>query len=137
MRRNRKRILKLFCSMILCACFIMNMSFIAEAKGIEDGAEEISSNEEGFKYARVIFDTDSTVDSDPEYNGEVDGDGVRLRSAPSTDSTILELMYNRDLVYVDFATSRRVDRTREWLYVRRNKTMTWGWAKDEYIYYYD
>ena len=136
MRRNRKKLLKLFCSMILCASFIMNMSFITEAKGVEGGAEEISSNEEDFAYARIVFsEEDDWVYGD--YNGEVDGDGVRLRSAPSTNSTILELMYNRDLVLVDFRTSRDVDPSNQWLYVRRYKTMTWGWVKEDYIYYYD
>lgn len=135
MRRNRKNLLKLFCSMILCASFIMNMSFITEAKGIEGSAEEISSNEENFVYARVVISEDSRSYGD--YNGEVDGDGVRLRSAPSTSATILELMYNRDLVLVDFRTSREGDPSCQWLYVQRNKTKTWGWVKDEYIYYYD
>lgn len=136
MRRNRKKLIKLICSMILCACFIMNITFIAEAKGIEDGAEEISFNEEDFGYAMIVYDTNST-DEEPKYNGEVDGDGVRLRSAPSTDSTILELMYNRDLVLVDYRTSSQLCKNGEWLYLRRNKTMTWGWARDEYIYTYD
>ncbi len=137
MRRNRKKLLKLLFSMILCASFIMNMSFITEAKGIEGGAEEISSNEEDFAYARIVIseNDDSWIYGD--YNGEVDGDGVRLRSAPSTNSTILELMYDRDLVLVDFRTSRDVDPSCQWLYVRRYKTMTWGWVKEDYIYYYD
>ena len=46
-------------------------------------------------------------------------------------------MYNRDLVLVDFRTSRDVDPSNQWLYVRRYKTMTWGWVKEDYIYYYD
>ncbi len=137
MRRNQKKLLKLFCSMILCASFIMNMSFITEAKGVEDGAEEISYNEEDFAYARIVINEDARSGVYGDYNGEVDGDGVRLRSAPSTDSTILELMYNRDLVLVDFRTSRDVDPSNQWLYVRRYKTMTWGWVKEDYIYYYD
>ena len=106
-------------------------------RSVEDGAEEISYNEEDFAYARIVINEDARSGVYGDYNGEVDGDGVRLRSAPSTDSTILELMYNRDLVLVDFRTSRDVDPSNQWLYVRRYKTMTWGWVKEDYIYYYD
>ena len=36
-------------------------------------------------------------------NADVIGDGVRLRNSPTTTATILELMYNGESVYIDYA----------------------------------
>ncbi len=67
-------------------------------------------------------------------DGEVDGNGVRLREKPSTSSTVLELMYNGEAVIVN--TSKTVNKNGiKWYFVKRVKTGTWGYADSDFIYY--
>lgn len=65
-------------------------------------------------------------------NGQVTGDGVRLRSTPSTSGTILEKMYYGEYVWIDWnmtGTSHP-----GWYFLKRLKTGTNGWASSSYIY---
>ena len=67
--------------------------------------------------------------------GDVVGDGVRLRSGPSTSSAILELMYFGEEVYVDLSRSKVDGFFTTWYYVqRKDTTKTWGYADVNYIY---
>ncbi|MEY8519103.1 SH3 domain-containing protein [Lachnospiraceae bacterium 29-84] len=59
-------------------------------------------------------------------NGQVIGDGVRLRSTPSTSGTILEKMYYNEYVIVR-------GRNNDWYNIQRVKTGTVGWASCNYI----
>lgn len=60
----------------------------------------------------------------------VTGDGVALRSAPSTSSTRLELMYKDETVHVDI----NYNDVNGWSRVRRiEKTRTVGYAASRYI----
>lgn len=59
-------------------------------------------------------------------NGKVTGDGVRLRSNPSTSATILEKMYRGEYVWIQYLNSG-------WYYIQRIKTGTWGWVSSSYI----
>ncbi len=57
------------------------------------------------------------------------GDGVALRSGPSTTATRLELMYNDDTVQVDI----NYDDINGWSRIRRVSTMRVGYAASKYI----
>ena len=65
-------------------------------------------------------------------NGDVVGNGVRLRNAPSTSAAILELMYDGENVLIDFQKTYSVTNN-GFFYVQREKTGTWGWVKSSYI----
>lgn len=67
--------------------------------------------------------------------GDIVGDGVRLRSAPSDTATILELMYFGEEVYVDLSKSHVSDYVIDWYYIqRKDTTQTWGYTSSQYIY---
>ena len=68
-------------------------------------------------------------------NGEVDGNGVRLREKASAPATVLELMYNGESVYVNRSKSVIKGNTL-WYYLKRIKTGTWGYADSDFITYY-
>lgn len=59
-------------------------------------------------------------------NATVIGDGVRLRSQPSTSGAILEKMYRGEYVWVKLQSNG-------WCYLQRLKTGTLGWASADYI----
>ena len=62
-------------------------------------------------------------------NGEVDGNGVRLRKTASTNGTVLESMYDGESVFIDWAKTGNSS----WYYVTRIKTGTSGWVSGQYI----
>jgi hypothetical protein len=69
-------------------------------------------------------------------NANIVGDGVRLRTSPSTGGSILELMYNNEEISVDFVTSWSQSNG-TWFYVKRMSTGTWGWVSRDYINFWD
>ncbi len=65
-------------------------------------------------------------------NATIVGDGVRLRSEPSSTSTVREVLYYGEDVILNVAASTMYsDGT--WLYVQRVKTGTWGWVSAQYV----
>ena len=60
--------------------------------------------------------------------GIVNGDGVRLRAQPSLSSTVLETMYKREVVVIDYSQSNGT-----WYKVTRQKTGRSGWVTKTYI----
>lgn len=62
-------------------------------------------------------------------NGEVNGDGVRLRNTASTSGTVLEVMYDGEQVCID----KTKNSNSGWYYVTRIKTGTKGWVSKQYI----
>lgn len=68
-------------------------------------------------------------------NGEVDGNGVRLRAKASSTAKVLELMYNGEAVAVNIGKMEEKGNT-IWYYLKRIKTGTWGYANSNYIIYY-
>ncbi len=70
-----------------------------------------------------------------DENGSVIGDGVRLRKRPNKEATVLELMYNKETVCINYTKSRDTDG--KWLYIKRVRTGTWGWVKQNYILPWD
>ncbi len=77
----------------------------------------------------------SSVQVLSDANANIEGDGVRLRSSPSTSGTILELMYNNEYIEIDFEKSESQLGT--WYYVKRISTGTWGWVSRDYIGFWD
>lgn len=60
-------------------------------------------------------------------NGKVIGNGVRLRSEPSTSAPVLELMYNGESLIVSQAYVAP-----GWVKVQRVKTGRWGYVAEEF-----
>lgn len=65
--------------------------------------------------------------------GYITGDGVRLRKAPKSTATVLELMSKNETVLVDYAASSAGSSSGKWFYVKRVKTGTWGWVNADYL----
>ena len=69
-------------------------------------------------------------------NGNIFGNGVRLRKLPKKTATILELMYNRERVCINYTKSAK-ESNGKWYYVKRVKTGTWGWVNYNYLCHWD
>nr|MBP3598119.1 SH3 domain-containing protein [Eubacterium sp.] len=69
-------------------------------------------------------------------NGNVEGSGVRLRKLPKSNATVLELMYNKETVRINYTKSSTVA-SGNWYYVKRIKTGTWGWVNYKYLLHWD
>ena len=65
-------------------------------------------------------------------NGNVKGDGARLRKQPKKSATVLELMYNGEHVCINYTKSAN-ESNGDWYYVKRVKTGTWGWVYHSYL----
>lgn len=93
------------------------------------------TTEEGMVSAQVVLPKEVIFDNVASLlaasNGEVEGDGVRLRAKPNSSATVLELMYDREKVYIDYSETYA-----NWYSLRRNLTGTWGYANKSYIYIY-
>ncbi len=66
-------------------------------------------------------------------NADVYGNGVRLRSAPNTSATILELMYDGEYVWIDWSEYGRGEGGSSWYHIQRTKTGTYGWVSCNYV----
>ncbi len=69
-------------------------------------------------------------------NGNVIGNGVRLRKLPKKTATVLELLYNREYVCINYTKSAQQS-SGDWYYVKRVKTGTWGWISNQYLTQWD
>lgn len=109
-------------------------NYATENIGEEENYVQGVINEEGMVLATISIPPDN-VRADSE-NGEICGNGVRLRTAPSKSATILELMYNGEHVLIDFNTSFRQSNG-TWYYIKRIITGTWGWTNRDYVISWD
>lgn len=126
-----KRYTRILCCIVAtCLCLVCAFPINVQAQTLNSESEE---TEHEYVTGKVMINTSRAL-GDP--NADVYGDGVRLRSGPSTSYSILELMYNGEYVSIDFTTSYRQSNG-TWYYVKRIKTGTWGWAKADYIFYWD
>ena len=66
-------------------------------------------------------------------NGEIINNGVRLRKSPSTSATILELMYDGELIWIDWSAYGSAGLN--WHRVQRIITGTYGWGLRKTIIY--
>lgn len=79
----------------------------------------------------VVVDGDQARAS--ASKGYITGDGVRLRKAPKSTATVLELMSKNEVVVIDYAGSSAGCSSGKWFYVKRVKTGTWGWVNTNYL----
>lgn len=141
MNKKNRVVLKTIFSMMLCTFVLLISENSVHAQSLlktkEQPVHTLISNgtvdENGYVYGTVVI-VQTLGAGDP--NADVENDGVRLRSAPSTSSTVLELMYAGETVSVDFVTSNKKS-DGSWYYVKRLKTGTWGWTKAQYINCWD
>ena len=125
-------------SLMLTMCFAINNSTSAKAAvvteyegdvigvgTIELGSVTLSSN------SYQVASTKSIAE-----NGNIFGNGVRLRKLPKKTATILELMYNRERVCINYTKSAK-ESNGKWYYVKRVKTGTWGWVNYNYLCHWD
>lgn len=129
--RTKKVNLKVISCFLVCVCLlcVFHVDVHAQTADIQQ-----SDTSEEYVTARVVIGNTSRALGDP--NADVEGDGVRLRSGPSQDYAVLELMYNGEYVSIDFTTSYKHSNG-AWYYVKRIKTGRWGWVKADNIYYWD
>ena len=78
------------------------------------------------KAASETIDFQAFPETPTRATGIVIADGVRLRSAPSSNATILELMYTGESI-------RIISLGNTWSHVKRMLTGTKGYCKTEYI----
>ena len=125
--RNKTRIL--FMAGILCVTFhapgnlghsetVMAQELQQKIKISEETTLELLSYDAETGLSLAVVSSDQ--------NGVVTGDGVRLRSAQNTSGTILEKMYNGELVIIKKESNGCYK-------IQRIKTGTIGWASKSYI----
>lgn len=92
---------------------------------------KVAKNEQGKYVTGYIV----IPEIEPLYNsvGDITGDGVNLRAKPSTNSTILEVMYRGEVVNIYYDKSGGWEGGYRWLYVMRHKTGTYGWVYGKYV----
>jgi len=103
---------------------------VQEAQDVQLAADDsvdiipVDTDSEG----QVAYITGNETDSGSliQTFSTVTGEGVRLRSAPSTSAAILELMYSGETVTVCAMSGT-------WYYVQRAKTGTYGWVSGSYV----
>lgn len=112
-------------SIITCCCLMFFQSTTAQAA-------EVNTVRDIFKLAT----NNISILASNSANASVSGNGVRLRTSPSTSGTILELMYDNEELSIDFTKSWN-ESNGTWFYVQRLKTGTWGWVSRDYISFWD
>lgn len=133
--------MKKFMKCIMLGMLGMALIFSVSTKGEASSVDKkvVSVNESDHLITARIVMPESEVFAAVTYgaeNGRVDGSGVRLRAKPSSTATILELMYNNELVRID-GTGSVLKGGIYWYYLKRLKTGTWGYADSQYIEYFE
>ncbi len=123
--------LYLFLTILLTCVFITPVS----AAQIPSSSVEIKvqDNVDGYITGTIII----SDEIQPLYyeTGDIVGNGVNLRKAPSRTSTILEQMYNGEIVYIDYQMGPEVwEDGYRWLYIQRKKTGTYGYVYGKYVW---
>lgn len=108
---------KVFCAVLLGVVVASSSGNVTYAQTSKVMNTKISNNKESLRaYA----------------NGDIVGNGVRLRSKPSTSGTILESMYDGEEVWIDFDKSW-AESNGTWYYITRLQTGTKGWVDARYL----
>ncbi|MEH2951587.1 SH3 domain-containing protein [Candidatus Merdisoma sp. JLR.KK011] len=124
---------KLFKNVLLISalCTLFTGSIFAkepDTAPVDEERQEFTTIEES------ILIPESEIEVEPDIagryvNGMVLGDGVRLRSEPSTSAPVLELMYYGEPLIVSQAYVAP-----GWMKVQRVKTGRWGYVSDKYVW---
>ena len=88
----------------------------------------VAADAENLTLGEVWQKSDIEISTKASNIGIVSGDGVRLRAQPSLSSTVLETMYKREVVVIDYSQSNGT-----WYKVTRQKTGRSGWVTKTYI----
>lgn len=116
-------------------CLLLTLVFVLGVFNSNVQAETDKSDKNvEYVTAKVVINTSSRALGEP--NADIVGNGVRLRTGPSTKYSVLELLYDGEYVSIDFTTSFKKSNG-TWYYVKRIKTGTWGWVKSDYVFYWD
>lgn len=105
------------------------------AAAIQPSSFEIPVEDESGDY--IVGTIIIPDDIQPFYTetGDIVGDGVNLRKAPNRTSTILEKMYNGEIVYIDYQHGPEVwEDGYQWLYIQHKKTGTYGYVYGKYVW---
>ncbi len=128
-----KRFFKGIVASALCVSLLCSAGVKAES--VNQPTENSNSEELIIAEIAVPEETVMTNVSRIITNGEVDGNGVRLRAKASSSASVLELMYDGEAVGVNPDKTVTKSGTK-WYYLKRMKTGTWGYANASYIIYY-
>lgn len=88
-------------------------------------AEDVDSNDIDIKETKII--SNGIITYGAGTKAKVVGNGVRLRSSPSTSGTILELMYDGEDIIVNLSKVEEDSNGHLWIYCKRLKTGTKGY----------
>lgn len=116
---------------------IMILSFSTNASAAELN-NDVELNEvdiQVLSYDETTNRSLAVVTASHSANGEVSGNGVRLRATPSSTGQVLELMYDGEYVWIDWSTYGQGGYS--WYHIQRIKTGTYGWASINYISSWD
>lgn len=131
MKGNRKSFKRVMCLMVCIIALIANVSGV---KAAEVKLNQLNDMQSGMVLATICIPEEMLLTDSP--NGDIVDNGVRLRKAPNTSSTVLELMYEGEYVYIDYKTSFSGSNG-TWFYVTRIKTGTKGWVNRDYVRAWD
>lgn len=133
----RKKCIKTLC--LLITSLLIGCPNIVFAEETTNSQKESNSIQQQYEFEIISNDIDNNRSlakiTTHTVNGEINNNGVRLRSAPSTSATILELMYDGELVWIDWDAYGTGGLN--WHRVQRIKTGTYGWVSKEYVYSWD
>lgn len=127
------RKMKIFFASFFVLALLGNMvAYASETKTTNDLTSPVDLDRQTFT---TIEDSILVPANDTEFHvyafdmqGTVIGDGVRLRSAASNTSSVLELMYSGERVWIDSSYSNA-----NWYRVIRQSTGRTGYVNWEYI----
>lgn len=119
-----KRKLNLFL-VLIAALLTLQFAFTVSAEETTDSGNWVQGT--------ISIPADNNTRSFAE-TGDINGDGVNLRATPSITGTILEAMYDGEIVYIDYSKSGTWYQGYRWLYVKRAKTGTIGYVYSKYVY---
>ncbi len=123
------KMIKLYKAGIIVLVFMMLGNFCCFEKVEAAQLQEEMQQAEEVVFQLVAYDKESNrglAIVRIRADGVVSGDGVRLRSTPSSSGTILEKMYNGEYVTI-------MGESNGWYNLQRMKTGTVGWASKDYI----
>ena len=128
MMKKAKRFLAMTAALMLCFGLVnLPEITVKAAETLEAEAQE--------EYPGDVIGT-ATINLTQTYaigeNGNIKGDGARLRKRPKKTATVLELMYNGEHVCINYTKSAS-ESNGNWYYVKRVKTGTWGWVYHSYL----
>lgn len=137
MKRKARRLVATSMAVLLGVMFLMPYTYTAaktETENVQELEPGLTAAQEAgtARFAFVTTEASAEVQALAATNadGEITGDGVRLRSGPSSTSSILEVMYNGELVILRGLSNPN------WPKIKRCKTSTVGYVSKKYVVFW-